>query len=101
MSNDEKKSLKEVFAYPVLQVSKPQQYGFYPERLLQRVCEWVVRILERGPAFASAIGMDPDFNEALLRTAHGQLLTVGGAAFGLASAFENLISQVCMDLKVL
>ena len=75
-----------------LQVDKPEQYGFHPDRLLLRMSELLLRLAE-GVPFVAAVAEEPDYDEGILRRTRARLLQKQLGEYGVAARLDTLVQQ--------
>eukprot|EP00884_Botryococcus_braunii_P016263 jgi/Botrbrau1/331/Bobra.0022s0288.1 len=76
-----------------LQVESPEKYNFHPERLLQSMLEFMLRLAE-APSFTAEMAAEFEYDEGIMRVAHARLLSQMSCEYGMAQRLESLISQV-------
>ena len=75
-----------------LQVDKPEQYGFHPDRLLLRMSELLLRLAE-GMPFVAAVAEEPEYDEGILRRVRARLLQKQLGEYGVAARLDVLMQQ--------
>lgn len=80
-----------------LQVDKPEQYGFHPDRLLLRMSELLLRLAE-GEPFVAAVAEEPDYDEGILRSVRARLLQKQLGEYGVAARLDALMQQANQTL---
>ena len=76
-----------------VQVDKPEQYGFHPDRLLLRMSELLLRLAEGAP-FVAAVAEEPEYDARILRSVRARLLQKQLGEYGVAARLDVLMQQV-------
>ena len=90
-------ALSALMSQVYLQVDKPEQYGFHPDRLLLRMSELLLRLAE-GTPFVAAVAEEPDYDEGILRSVRARLLQKQLGEYGVAARLDALMQQASQTL---